>query len=282
MIGNIQFPSDSPSITQVGGTTLTNGSAPSYQWKSEVVWAWSSGPNVSARSATSSSGGVSTYYAMPSWQSNISMTASQGSTTMRNFPDVAANADNCYLYYNNGTTAGGWGGTSFAAPLWAGYTALINQQAAANGRPPVGFLNPALYSAGLGNKLHQSLPRCHQRQQYVEEQSQQILCGGRLRLVLRTWHDEWKQFDQCAGWGGSRALVSARSSQCEQIDPELEDGGRKILPTAIHLRLHDHQLDKFRASHQRFQRGRNRLRLPNQLAPLLSRVAASLAGSMRG
>src|SRR5208282_1168255 len=39
-VGNVEFPSDSPSITQVGGTTLTDGSSPSYPWKSEVVWNW--------------------------------------------------------------------------------------------------------------------------------------------------------------------------------------------------------------------------------------------------
>ena len=40
------------------------------------------------------------------------------------------------------------GGTSLAAPLWAGLVALANQQAAANGQPPVGFANPALYAIG--------------------------------------------------------------------------------------------------------------------------------------
>ena len=149
-VGNIEFPSDSPSITQVGGTTLTDGSAPSYPWISEVVWDWASGPRVSASSATSSSGGISTYYPIPWWQSNISMTASMGSTTWRNTPDVCANADNVYLYSSNGKKGGGWGGTSFAAPLWAGFTALMNQQGAAEGLPPVGFLNPVLYAIASG------------------------------------------------------------------------------------------------------------------------------------
>jgi len=38
------------------------------------------------------------------------------------------------------------GGTSVAAPLWAGFTALVNQQGALNGNSPVGFINPALYA----------------------------------------------------------------------------------------------------------------------------------------
>jgi hypothetical protein len=149
-VGPVEFPSDSPSITQVGGTTLTDGSAPSYPWESEVVWDSASGPNVSGEEAASSSGGISTYYTIPSWQSTLSMTANLGSTTMRNTPDVAANADNCYLYTDDGQPSGGWAGTSCAAPLWAAFTAMINQQAAAKGLPPVGFLNPSLYALAAG------------------------------------------------------------------------------------------------------------------------------------
>jgi subtilase family serine protease len=149
-VGQVEFPSDSPSIMQVGGTTMTDGGAPSYPWVSEVVWDWDSGPDVSEENASSSSGGISTYYAIPSWQTNISMTANQGSTIFRNTPDVAANADNCYIYSDDGEASGGWGGTSCAAPMWGGFTALINQQAAANGGSPVGFLNPALYALGSG------------------------------------------------------------------------------------------------------------------------------------
>ncbi len=151
-VGAVEFPSDSPSITQVGGTTMTDGSAPSYPWESEVVWAPDSGPDVSGRDAVSSGGGISTYYAIPGWQTSISMTANLGSKTMRNIPDVAANADNCYIYSDNGTNSpsGGWSGTSIAAPLWAGLAALVNQQTAANGMAPVGFLNPALYALASG------------------------------------------------------------------------------------------------------------------------------------
>ena len=42
--------------------------------------------------------------------------------------------------------AGGFFGTSCAAPLWAGFTALVNEQAANQGLPSVGFLNPAFYA----------------------------------------------------------------------------------------------------------------------------------------
>jgi subtilase family serine protease len=57
-----------------------------------------------------------------------------------------------------GQCAGTWAGTSFTAPRWAGFMALINQQAQSAGDPPIGFLNPTLYSIAEGAnanlKLH--------------------------------------------------------------------------------------------------------------------------------
>ncbi len=35
--------------------------------------------------------------------------------------------------------------------MWAGYLALVNQQAVANGNKPLGFINPALYTIGLSS-----------------------------------------------------------------------------------------------------------------------------------
>lgn len=73
----------------------------------------------------------------------------KGSKTYRNSPDVAAeaNLDN-YICYD-GTCEGGWGGTSFAAPRWAGYLAMANQQSESDNGDTLGFINPALYSIGL-------------------------------------------------------------------------------------------------------------------------------------
>jgi Pro-kumamolisin, activation domain/Immunoglobulin I-set domain/Bacterial Ig-like domain (group 3)/Viral BACON domain len=131
-------PADSPYVTAVGGTTLTT-TGPGGSWSSETVWNWGGGEG--------SSGGISTYYSIPSWQTNIDMTACQGSTTKRNIPDVALTADNIYVVDNDGESDT-VGGTSAATPLWAAFTALVNQQATAAGRQPVGFLNPALYAIG--------------------------------------------------------------------------------------------------------------------------------------
>jgi uncharacterized repeat protein (TIGR01451 family) len=141
--GTIPFPSDSPNITEVGGTTLTTGSDTSYS--SESAWNWGFDSNCSCY--VGSSGGISTFYGIPSYQQGVSMVANLGSTTKRNVPDVALTGDNVYVMYGNGSVQAA-GGTSCAAPLWAGFTALVNQQAAALGLPTVGFLNPALYNIG--------------------------------------------------------------------------------------------------------------------------------------
>src|ERR1019366_4866690 len=138
--GPIPFPAESPYIMQVGGTTLST-TGPGGAWQSEKVWNWGNGAGTC--------GGISPTYSIPAWQQGIDMTTNQGSTTMRNIPDVALTADNVYVLYGNGQS-GAFGGTSCAAPLWAGFTALINQQATAGGQPPVGFLNPALYTIGKG------------------------------------------------------------------------------------------------------------------------------------
>ncbi len=136
-------PSDNPFITQVGGTTLSmNGRGASYA--SETVWNWgnSIGP---AADGIGSSGGISAFYSIPSYQTNINMVARGGSATKRNIPDVAMTGDNVLVIADGGVGSIA-GGTSVAAPLWAGFTALVNQQGALNGSSPVGFINPALYA----------------------------------------------------------------------------------------------------------------------------------------
>ena len=79
--------------------------------------------------------------------------SNKGSTTLRNGPDVSANANFTFYVCADQTTctANEYGGTSFAAPMWAGYMALANQQAAANGDSTLGFINPTIYSIGVGS-----------------------------------------------------------------------------------------------------------------------------------
>jgi len=136
--GDSVWPADDPYITAVGGTDLTT-TGPGGPWASETGWSGSAGGP--------SKNGV----AIPSYQllPGVIDASNHGSTTLRNIPDVAAEANtNQYSCYDGGCY-GGNGGTSYAAPQWAGFTAMANQQATANGLPTLGFLNPSLYRIGL-------------------------------------------------------------------------------------------------------------------------------------
>ena len=140
--GNYPYPAEDANVIAVGGTDLTTSSA-GGPWNSEVGW-------------VDGGGGISPdHIAIPSWQqlSGVITSKNEGSTVYRNGPDVSANAN--FTFYvcadQEACTANEYGGTSFAAPMWAGYVALANQQAAANGDSAVGFLNPTIYQIGLSS-----------------------------------------------------------------------------------------------------------------------------------
>ncbi|HEX3719858.1 MAG TPA: protease pro-enzyme activation domain-containing protein [Verrucomicrobiae bacterium] len=133
----ISEPNDDPYITIVGGTTLST-TGPGDPWLGEVTW---NAPDI----GDSSSGGISTTYAIPSWQVGVSTAANKASTTKRNIPDVSMVADNIFIMADNGLEESS-GGTSAAAPLWAAFIALVNQQSLAAGNSTVGFINPAIYA----------------------------------------------------------------------------------------------------------------------------------------
>jgi subtilase family serine protease len=151
--GAIPWPSDDLYVTSVGGTELVMTNRGS-SYVSESVWNTGYDPNgfwfANCQSYYwGSGGGVSTSFSIPLWQQSVNVSAVGGSTTMRNIPDVALTADLVWVDYEDGLS-GPFMGTSCAAPLWAGYTALVNQQAASLGLSSVGFLNPALYGIGQG------------------------------------------------------------------------------------------------------------------------------------
>jgi len=137
------WPADAAYVVSVGGTSLTTTGA-GGAWSAETAW-------------TDSGGGISPdSISIPSWQTSAASTCHSAglgcSTTLRNGPDVSANADFTFYVCADQTTctANEYGGTSFAAPMWAGYLALANQQAAANG-DTIGFLDPLLYPAAEGS-----------------------------------------------------------------------------------------------------------------------------------
>jgi kumamolisin len=133
------WPADSVYVTAVGGTALTTSGAGGV-WASETGWA-------------DSGGGISPdNFPIPSWQVTAAAGCAACSQTYRNGPDVSANADFTFYVCADQTTctANVYGGTTFSTPMWAGFMALVNQQAVLNGKPVLGFINPALYTIGTG------------------------------------------------------------------------------------------------------------------------------------
>jgi hypothetical protein len=139
------YPQEDAYLTAVGATHLTTNGA-GGGWVSEATW---------NSSDYGSGGGISPDgIPIPGWQSSVANSANEGSSTLRNVPDVAMEGD--FDNYNCETSSGcsgGWAGTSFAAPRWAGFMALVNQQAEQNGTAPtgLGFIDPAIYALGAGS-----------------------------------------------------------------------------------------------------------------------------------
>lgn len=163
-----------PWATIVGGSALTTatGGGP---WQSETAW--------------SGSGGGISGYGIPDWQVGIATSSNQGSAVWRNYPDVAMLGEpETFIYINNGSTVD-IGGTSESSPLWAGFMALANQQAASEGNPPVGFPNPAIYRLGEGPVS--TYTNCFH----------DITAGNNFNSQSPTKYPATAGYDLCTGWG---------------------------------------------------------------------------------
>jgi len=138
---------------------------------------------------------------LPSWQTGRGV-ANQFSDGRRQVPDVAADADPLtgYAIYDSTSGCRGqqcWGvvgGTSAAAPLWAGLIALANQAGPKQGLRSAGFLNPALYRLGNGAAGASGASPFHD-----------ITAGGNL------FYPATPGWDYSTGWGSpdANALVPA-------------------------------------------------------------------------
>lgn len=153
----VDLPAALPYVTGLGGTefheataswsptnTTANGSALSYM--AEGAW-----NDTSSTGLAAGGGGYSTYFAKPSWQSAPGVP----NDSARDVPDLSMNASpnhDGYLICSSGSCANGFrsstgnlfiaGGTSAAAPSFAGIVALINQKTNAG----QGNVNPILYT----------------------------------------------------------------------------------------------------------------------------------------
>jgi kumamolisin len=124
------YPTSDPDVTGVGGTTLLVNSV----GNSETAW-------------TDSGGGISVVFSRPAWQTGTGVIAGN----MRLVPDVASAADQndgAQIFYQGVSQI--VGGTSWGAPTWAAFCALIDQ----NRSTPLGLLNPKIYPLIGSSSFH--------------------------------------------------------------------------------------------------------------------------------
>ncbi len=123
-----------PEMASVGGTTLSTDA--SGGWLAERAW-------FDPALSHGSGGGVSSLFDRPSWQQ---VSPPNSAAAGRLTPDIAAVADQftgMKIVFGQQFALGG--GTSLAAPIWAGLTALMDALLTSRGGQPVGDVNPLLY-----------------------------------------------------------------------------------------------------------------------------------------
>ncbi|BBY64121.1 kumamolisin [Mycolicibacterium helvum] len=131
-----------PEVTGVGGTTLSTDSE--GQWLAEQGW-------YDVPLTQGSGGGASVLFDRPSWQDT---SEHSGPRDKRLVPDIAAVADpftGVKFVFNGQISVGG--GTSQAAPIWAGLAAVINQFLTARGLAQLGDFNPLIYEIASGSQV---------------------------------------------------------------------------------------------------------------------------------
>jgi uncharacterized membrane protein len=177
------YPSEDQYVTAVGGTHLTTTGA-AGAWASETAW---------NSLGDGSGGGISPdSIAIPGWQSGVANSANGGSATLRNVPDVSMEGDFDNYVCSLGSCSGGWAGTSFAAPRWAGFLALVNEQAVEAGTAPnggVGFLNPSLYTLAEGSPYSSDF--------------HDITSGNNDTSQQPVWFSAVSGYDLVTGWGSA-------------------------------------------------------------------------------
>ncbi len=174
------YPEEDAWVTAVGGTDLTTN-GPGGSWESEKAW-------------VGSGGGISQdKIPIPSYQriAGVIDSSNKGSKKLRNVPDVAAEADTNNYYCDDGTCHNRLGGTSLAAPTWAGFMALVNQNNAANGESDEGFLNPIIYPIGVGANY----------QNYFHD----ITVGDNFNKTNPSLYKAVTGYDLVTGWGSPLA-----------------------------------------------------------------------------
>ncbi len=152
---SVDVPASIPEVTGLGGTEFQEGSgtfwkttndankASALSYIPEMVW----NDSASDGQPAAGGGGVSVLFSKPSWQTGPGVPGDNG----RHVPDVSlsASADHDgYMVYTGGSMQV-FGGTSVAAPSFAGMVSLLNQYVVSSGAQSaagLGNINPALYT----------------------------------------------------------------------------------------------------------------------------------------
>jgi subtilase family serine protease len=179
-------PADHPLVTSVGGAELQT-SGPGGAWTSETVASFSGGGY--------SPWGTDPQFAILWWQGRHGLHRIQ---RIDHGPKRSRRLNRSRQHH--GFSSGSWNGfagTSASAPLWAGFMGLANEHAAAWGRPPVGFANPALRAAGRSRNY----PTCYH----------DIATGNNFNRTNPNLYSAVAGYDLCTGWGSpnGKELIDA-------------------------------------------------------------------------
>jgi subtilase family serine protease len=190
-VKEVSLPASDPLVLAVGGTSLTANPV-TGTYISET--ALNTLPQlIDGHYSQASGGGFSNLFARPAYQDDV-----PGIGAMRGVPDVAgdggSSTDMAFVFAAPG---GAYallpeGGTSAAAPFWAGLIALADQEAG----HPLGFVNPAIYRIARG-------PLYHQAFHDITTGNNTVVVNG----VSITGNQAGLGWDPVTGWGTPNAQV---------------------------------------------------------------------------
>jgi photosystem II stability/assembly factor-like uncharacterized protein len=175
------FPTDSPYVVSVGGTSTYSTSNPAT-WSTSTTW-------------SGAGSWCSTQFARPAWQTGAGLAGA--ACPGRVSPDESAIADpNTGVKFVNTTATstqnGQVGGTSLSAPVLNGLQAVtqnfVNAQSYPGSAPHIGFMSPLLYQLGNGG--------------HADSYFRDVDCGNTANPTSGPDGDAAiKGFDPATGWG---------------------------------------------------------------------------------